>query len=535
MPFRFTPAKLPVFLLVFCLLKSLSGNAQVLPPQFNLVPVGHLSYAPLSLAGCLHYVDADGGEWALVGTSAGMSIVDLSDPTHPVQRFAVPGLSSNWRELRTWNGYAYVGSEADSSGITIVNLNNLPDSITWRVWRGDGEYEGQLRRSHTVQTRDGYLYVFGGGNITNGATIASLNDPWNPVIVGRYTNNYVHDGYIRGDTLWTSEIYQGWFGVVDISDRSNPVLLATHPTPGLFNHNSELSPDGKTLFTTDEKPNSPLAAFDVSDLENISILDAYYPGRIPSGEVHNVRVKDNFLICPSYRGQLTIVDATRPDNLIETAWDSLGNSLVWDADPYLPSGLLFATAKAEGLFVYQPVYHSAAWLEGKVTDAITGFPLSDALVTMVTSQNNDLSDAQGIYKTGTAIPGAYTVNVVRGGYAPVSLPGITLVAGQVTQLDVQMVPEATSTEHIDNHKDIRIYPTLFSNTLDVRVAPESRFAQPGTRVSITDARGIVVQESNMSGNALSLRDVSRLPAGSYFVTLKNGPFTSAAVQVIKQP
>ena len=236
MPFRFTPAKLPVFLLVFCLLKSLSGNAQVLPPQFNLVPVGHLSYAPLSLAGCLHYVDADGGEWALVGTSAGMSIVDLSDPTHPVQRFAVPGLSSNWRELRTWNGYAYVGSEADSSGITIVNLNNLPDSITWRVWRGDGEYEGQLRRSHTVQTRDGYLYVFGGGNITNGATIASLNDPWNPVIVGRYTNNYVHDGYIRGDTLWTSEIYQGWFGVVDISDRSNPVLLATHPTKLIFSN-----------------------------------------------------------------------------------------------------------------------------------------------------------------------------------------------------------------------------------------------------------------------------------------------------------
>ncbi|HOY05561.1 MAG TPA: choice-of-anchor B family protein [Saprospiraceae bacterium] len=525
---------LQVVLLVLSLFKSLSGNAQVLPPQFNLTPIGHLSYAPLSLAGCWHHVDQNGGEWALVGTSAGLSIVDLSDPTNPVQRFAVPGPTSNWRELRTWNGYAYVGSEGDSSGITIVNLHNLPDSITWRVWRGDGAFEGQLRRSHTVQTKDGYLYVFGGGNVTSGAIIASLTDPWNPVIVGRYLDNYVHDGFIRGDTLWTSEIYNGWFGVVDISDRSNPVLLATHPTPTLFNHNSELSPDGKTLFTTDEKPNAPLAAFDVSDLENISLIDTYRPGRIPVGEVHNVRVKGNFLVNPSYRGQLTIVDATYPDNLIETAWDSLGNSLVWDADPYLPSGLLFATAKSEGLFVYQPVYHSATWLEGTVTDIVTGFPLSDALVSLVGSPNNDMSDAEGIYKTGSATPGSYSVIVQRGGYAPAFLSGIVLVTGQVTQLDIQLTPEVTSTQSPDKETDIRVYPTLFSNSLEINITPESPFAQPGTLVRIADARGAVVLESKMNGNALSLHDLSRLPAGPYYLTLWNGAVASAALQVIKQ-
>ena len=507
---------------------------QALPASYNLQPIGHLSYAPLTLSGCIHYVDNDGGEWALVGTSAGMSIVDLSDPTQPVERFAVPGLYSNWREISTWNGFAYVGSEAAGSGITIVNLQTLPDTVSWKVWLGDGAYDSLLVRSHTLKAKDGYLYVFGGGNVTNGCSIANLNDPWNPVIVGRYTDNYVHDGFIRGDTLWTSEIFKGWFGVVDISERSNPMLLTTHPTPGIYTHNCELSPDSRTIFTTDEKPNTPLAAFDVSDLENITMLDTYFPGRIPSGEVHNVRVKGNFLVNPSYRGQLTIVDATHPDNLIETSWDSLGNSLVWDADPYLPSGLLFATAKFEGLFVYQPVYHPASWLEGLVFDAVTGFPISNAVVQIVLTVNNDLSDSEGVYKTGAAAPGQYSVSVSREGYVPVLLPGVTLSAGQVTQLNIPLQPLVVSLQNIDKDEFIQVAPTIFSSFLQIKTAPESRFASPDTRIRMVNAQGQKVAESTVNGNLTELQNLEYLPAGNYYLTLWNGASCSDAIHVVKQ-
>ena len=507
---------------------------QALPASYNLQPIGHLSYAPLTLSGCIHYVDNDGGEWALVGTSAGMSIVDLSDPTQPVERFAVPGLYSNWREISTWNGFAYVGSEAAGSGITIVNLQTLPDTVSWKVWLGDGAYDSLLVRSHTLKAKDGYLYVFGGGNVTNGCSIANLSDPWNPVIVGRYTDNYVHDGFIRGDTLWTSEIFKGWFGVVDISDRSNPQLLTTHPTPGIYTHNCELSPDSRTIFTTDEKPNTPLAAFDVSDLENITMLDTYFPGRIPSGEVHNVRVKGNFLVNPSYRGQLTIVDATHPDNLIETSWDSLGNSLVWDADPYLPSGLLFATAKFEGLFVYQPVYHPASWLEGLVFDAVTGFPISNAVVQIVLTVNNDLSDSEGVYKTGAAAPGQYSVSVSREGYVPVLLPGVMLSAGQVTQLNIPLQPLVVSTQNIDKDELIQVAPTIFSSFLQIKTAPESRFASSDTRIRMVNAQGQKVAESTVNGNLTELQNLEYLPAGNYYLTLWNGALCSDAIHVVKQ-
>lgn len=400
----------------------------------QLQQVGHLSYGSTTLAGCWHYVDQQGTEYALVGTSQGLSIVDVSNPAAPVERFAVPGLTNNWREVKTWGNFAYVSTEANNSGITIVDLGALPDTVTFKTWMGSPEIP--INKSHALACADGYLYVFGGTQ--SGAVICDLADPWNPVIKSVYNQNYIHDGYIRGDTLWASEIYKGQFSVIDVSDKTKPVVLATQATPGRFNHNSWLSDDSKILFTADEKSNTPLGAFEVSDLENITQLDLYYPSIRPVQEVHNVRVLKDFLVNASYGGQLTIVDANRPDNLIETAWASLGNSLVWDADPYLPSGIILATAKQEGLFIFQPTYARASYIEGRVTDAATGLPLPKVKVMVRSTYNADVTGADGIFKTGAATPGSYTVQVGKIGYKPHTVSNVVVTAGEVTWLEVSL-------------------------------------------------------------------------------------------------
>ncbi|MBK6932577.1 MAG: choice-of-anchor B family protein [Saprospirales bacterium] len=407
-------------------------------PQFlraQLQQIGHLPYAPATLAGCWHYVDNQGNEYALVGTSKGLSIVDVRQPAQPVERFAVPGITNNWREVKTWGHFAYVSTEANNSGITIVDLSQLPVKVNWKTWFGPGT-DTLVRKSHALACADGYLYIFGGTQ--TGVVICDLADPWNPSVRSIYRQQYVHDGYIRGDTLWSSEIYAGQFSVIDVSDKAQPVVLATQPTPGRFNHNSWLSGDGRTLFTTDEKPNTPVAAFDISDLENIRSLDRYFPSQKPTFEVHNVRVINDFLINPSYGGQLTIVDAHRPDILIETAWASLGNSLVWDADPYLPSGIILATAKNEGLFIFQPNYNRAAYLEGRVTDAATGQPLAKAKVVVQGSANSDASLPDGSFKTGVGQSGTYTVQVGKIGYKPLTVPNVALKAAETTWLELTL-------------------------------------------------------------------------------------------------
>ncbi len=495
-------------LLFFCLCLA----PLVLPAQLNLEKIGYLSFDGRTLAGCKHHVDSSGGEWALIGHSQGMSIVDLQDPTQPKERFVVPGKPNNWREVRTWGGFAYVGSEADSSGITIVDLRHLPDTIYWKNWFGNGAFEGKVRRSHTVQAVDGYLYIFGGGNITSGCVIADLSDPWTPKITGRYSLRYCHDGFIRGDTLWTSELGDG-FAVVDIRDRRDPQFIIAQPTPAKFNHNTELSPDGRTLFAADEIPKAPLASFDVSDLANIRLLDQYFPSQKPDFEVHNVRVLGNFLVNPSYGGQLTIVDAHRPDNLIETAWYVMGNSLVWDADPYLPSGIVFATAKQEGLFVFKPSYQRASYLEGTISDAVTGLPLSRAYIAIQDSIGQDSSNTFGRYKTGLLGTGAYDVVVNKSGYKPKRISNVPLSAGEVTELHVALEPLANASSSL-SLLQAKVSPTVFSDHLDIFFAAEN----PYDMLQMFDFQGKMIVQKNISNQkTFTLDGLQHLQAGPYLL------------------
>lgn len=520
-----------ILLILIACCFSLTAFTQVSSPGLSLL--GQLPYDTATLAGCWHHVDAQGREYALVGTSKGLSIVDLSNPAQPFQRFHIPMLPNNWREVKTWNGFAYVGSEAVNSGITIVDLRQLPDTVSYKVWYGDGAYEGQVIKSHTVATADGYLYIFGGATLTDGAIICSLQDPWNPKIVGTYTTNYIHDGYIRNDTLWAGEIYQGQFSVIDVSDKSNPVLLATHPTPGGFNHNTWLSDDGQTLYTTDEKLNAPLAAFNISDLDNISLLDVYYPSQNPTREVHNVRVLDNFLINPSYGGQLTIVDAHRPDNLIETSWAILGNSLVWDADPYLPSGIVIATAKNEGLFIFQPEYKRAAYLEGMITDAGNGLPINGVKVFIENTVNADTSNINGEYKTGVAASGSYAVRVEKTGYQTQLIPNVSLVSGLVTELNIELTPALVTAKGADELVPLRVSPTLFNDHITVETPVNYKVATSGATASILNLNGQVVHQARLIGPRTELQISEHLPAGQYFVVLRKQGQISMPVRVVK--
>ncbi|MCB0525185.1 MAG: choice-of-anchor B family protein [Saprospiraceae bacterium] len=481
---------------------------------------GHLSYAPLTLAGCWHYVDNNGGEWALVGTKAGMSIVDVNNPEQPVERFKVPGIQNNWREMTTWNGFAYVGSEAVLSGVTIVDLRQLPDTIMYKTWLGDAAHDTTVVKSHALKAADGYLYIFGAATLTNGAIIADLSDPWNPEIIGTYTTEYVHDGYIRGDTLWTSEIYKGQFGVVDVSDKANPKLLQTQPTPGAFNHNTGLSDDGQYLFTADERVSAPLGAFDVANLDNITLLDTYLPTRKPEGEVHNVRVFGDFLVNACYRGQLTIVDASRPENLIETAWDSLGNSLVWDVDPYLPSGIILATAKSEGLYIYRkPPYSHACWLEGTVSDFETGFPLSGTKVFVLNTFNADTSSADGGYKTGNALPGIFEVYVEKEGYIPKTISNVQLKTNEVIHLDIQLSQLVQSKQ--PGLKDlVKVSPSPFSDYVQIKIAAD-KFPNHTFSIRMFDQNGHLVHEKiEVSDHEIKLENLQKLPVGAYWLSVE---------------
>ena len=100
----------------------------------------------------------------------------------------------------------------------------------------------------------------------------------NPDFVAVYEDHYIHDAFVRNDTMWAAEIYDGRFEVLDISDKTSFLSLGYAETYGVATHNCEPDASGNILFTTDEIFNGYITSFDISDLTDIQELDRYKHG-----------------------------------------------------------------------------------------------------------------------------------------------------------------------------------------------------------------------------------------------------------------
>jgi choice-of-anchor B domain-containing protein len=490
----------------------------------TLQKLGQLSFNT-TCAGVWHYVDNSGNEYALLGNGDGLVIVDVNDPANPTVLHTVPAASSLWREVKTYGQYAYAGTEG-GGGITIVDLSGLPATYNAKTYTGDGLIAGQLNSSHTVQVFGDYLYAFG----TNiGTVICSLGDPWNPTYVGTYDDFYVHDGTVRNDTLWSSEIFNGQFSVVDITNKANPVVTASYPTPGLFNHNGWFSDDGKYFYTTDEYNNTPLGVFDVSDMNNITLVNTYYNDTMPDKEVHNVRVFNDYLINPSYGSQLTIVDAARPLNLIEIARYTTGAFLCWDASPYLPSGNIIATDMDGEFYVFAPYYQRACYLEGKVTNSVTGLPILNADARILTTTANDSTDLLGDYRTGYPTAGTFSVEFSATGYNPKTINGVVLTNGNVTVLDVTLDPFVGLSEMDVN--PVKVSPNPSNSMVNIQI--DGFPGGASATMMVVDMKGSVMHHGKMLPGGRAVLDMSTWCNGVYSLQIKSDQFTLPAQRLIK--
>lgn len=420
-------------------------NAQ---ENFNITVRSNYYFADRSLANIWGYADDQGNEYALVGTSKGLTIVDVTNPELPLLKFEVPGVESFWREVRTWNGYAYVTSEGTNSGLTIIDLRGLPDAIDYKVYYGDGEIENMLSSSHALHIDDGYLYLYGAnynlffpGDFNGGVIFLDLTDPWNPVYKGKFTERYVHDGYVRNDTLYACNVYNGYFTVVDVTDKSAPRALVRQDSPGGVTHNSWLSDDGKTVFITDENSDSYLTAYDIRDLNNIRELDRFQTAPGTGAIVHNTHILNDYAVTSWYTEGVVIVDVARPHNMVDigkydfSPFDGDGFHGCWGVYPYLPSGNIIASDIEYGLYVLTPEYKRACYLEGVISDLTCGEVLQDVTITL--NGKIETSRADGSYATGTADAGNYEVLIQKPGFADKTVQ-VNLQNGVVTYLDITL-------------------------------------------------------------------------------------------------
>jgi len=438
------------FLLLFTL--GCLGFSTPVFTQKQLELVSHLDYVS-DANDIWGYTAPDGTEYALVGLHNGVSVVSLADPANPVEIQHIPGDESVWRDLKTWGHFAYVTTDQPGSneGLLIIDLSGLPNGVTWANWKPvlPGTTDSLYTCHNLWIDEDGYCYLSGCDQNSGGPIILDVfSTPGQPQFVGYTPPVYAHDCFTQNDLLYTAEIYEGQFRVFDVTDKQAPVLLATQQTPFQFCHNVWANADGSVLFTTDERANAPTAAYDLTDLDDIRLLDEYRPvatlgdGVIP----HNAHVLGNYVIISNYTDGVRVVDAAQPDNLIEVEYYDTNTDFdngfhgCWGAYPYFPSGLIAATDIENGLFILKPNYPKATYLQGKVTDGTTGLPITGAVV-VVQSPDANLATTSftGEYKTGQATTGMFPVFIQAKGYFDMLL-SVVLEEGEVTTLDVQMVP-----------------------------------------------------------------------------------------------
>lgn len=437
--------------ILIALFMVLAGITNVFA-QKNLTQRSHLTYPGLQLSNIGGYVDSLGNEYALVGHSEGLSIVNVQDPDNPFIVQDIPGPNSIWREVKVWQKFAYVTTEGGSQGLQIVDLTNLPGTVlpyhTWApsITTDVGTYT--LSTIHALHIDNGYVYLYGANNGSgiDGIVIGDLSDPWNPTIAGVYNGYYVHDGYVRNDTVWACHIYDGFFSAIDVTDKANPVQLSQQNTPNNFSHNSWLSDNSRYLFTTDEVDNSFLAAYDVSDVSNITFKDKIQSQNGGSNSVvHNTHIKNDYAVTSWYTDGVVITDVHRPQNMVNVGWfdtnalNGGGYDGCWGVYPFLPSGNLVASDMQQGLYVLTPDYVRACYLEGTAIDSICGAPIAGVKVTIVGAGALDSTNSIGEYKTGTPDAGTYTVTFQKAGYTTVTINNVVLDHTVVTTLNVQLV------------------------------------------------------------------------------------------------
>jgi choice-of-anchor B domain-containing protein len=408
---------------------------------------------------------AGGKEYALVGAQNGMVIIDITIPTAPVPIDTIPGPSNLWKEIKTYGTYAYVVSEG-GFGVQVVNLSTLP--------AGNLPYQsvypvipaGTVNSSHALHVDEtkGYLYLYG-SKLTTGTSVGypialNLNgttggipNAWTPQYAGIYTTNgYAHDGYVDNDFMFAGHIYAGKFSYVNMSNKSAPVTLATTSTPNAFTHNTWRS--GNTIFTTDERTNSYLASYTIADPTDVKELDRIQVTPGSGSIVHNTYIKDNYAVTSWYRDGVVIVDVARPGNMVvtgryDTYTSGSGNGFdgCWGVYPYFSSNTIIASNIGDNpsptvgkLFILEPTYVRGCYLEGIVTNSVTGATVTGALVELLSSGvANETTISGGTYKMARFGGGSYTLRVSKAGFNTFTTT-VSLSSGVLTSQNVALVP-----------------------------------------------------------------------------------------------
>lgn len=366
------------------------GNAAGLPcNQVDLlshVGFNDIAAGPSAGTDVWGFVDLNTGrEYALAGFNIGTSVFDVTDATNPLEVGFVDGQNAIWRDIKVyqffdapadrWRAYAYVTTDGSTDGLFVIDMSDLPHSISrvnyasditsaHNVYASNADYGTGLSLTGTTPT-----LIVAGSNIGNGRYRAySTANPEAPnFIAGGTGSGYMHDAAslvitdARKDTQCVNggahcevliDFNENLVEIFDITDSANPVRLnpgsAEYIDRG-YVHSGWWSEDKQFMFVHDELDErdrglpTTLRVFSIADLAQPTLAGTWSG---PTDAIdHNGFVRGNRYYMSNYTRGLTVLDITNPAvpaavGRLDTypLNDNTGFSGAWGAYPYFHSG-----------------------------------------------------------------------------------------------------------------------------------------------------------------------------------------------------
>ena len=325
----------------------------------------------------------DGKEYALMGLDDGTAFVDISDPEVPLYLGKLPSatVNSSWRDIKVYEDYAFIVSEAPGHGLQVFDLSKLRSVKTQQTFDSDLNFNA-FGNAHNIaiNKESGFAYVLGSKLFDGGPAFIDINSPLNPSIVGGYSfSSYTHDAqvvkYHGPDTRFKEkEILFGSNSIggennqliiLDVTDKKTPELISSieYSNAG-YTHQGWISDDHRYFFLGDELDELKIGhrtktrVFDIQNLENPIIHYTYY-GQTASID-HNLYVKGSKIYMANYTSGMRVVDFNnisdndfREEGYFDTyPSDNSTNFFgAWNVYPFFSSGVILISDINSGLFI----------------------------------------------------------------------------------------------------------------------------------------------------------------------------------------
>ena len=343
------------------------SSCQIISDNINLLFNWSDSTLPInSLGGSytdVYGVAINGGEYAVIGSTMGAHIIDVTNPSQSYEAAFVPGAFQGslvtHRDYFHMDNYLYAVCDQGSSTLQIIDLSNLPNSVTIIY-----DTDSLISTTHNIfiDTLNKRLYSTAG-------KVFDISDPINPSFLF-HMGFFYHDLYVENDTGYFNCFSNG-LQIYEMTTNSPQYLgsLTSYPDQGT-NH-SGWKKDSIYLMA-DENGGLSLKVIDVSDLNNLQVIALFNSGVLPSPAVpHNLIIQDNFVYVSYYCDGLQVFDISNPNNPIKAGYYDTYPSIYcsgfkgnWGVDPLLPSGIILVSDVQSGLFVLEFDYSPQSICEG---------------------------------------------------------------------------------------------------------------------------------------------------------------------------